>query len=83
MTPPEPVEENVYQFDDVCLIEKNIEILPTSLQEALDYMKRSEVVKEVLGDHLFERYLSIKTKEWNEFKTYVSSWELDRYMDMY
>lgn len=83
LTPPEPVEENVYQFDDASLTERNIEILPTSLQEALDSMKKSKVMQEVLGDHLFERYIAIKTKEWNEFKTYLTSWELDRYMDMY
>ncbi|MBS7623333.1 glutamine synthetase [Candidatus Bathyarchaeota archaeon] len=83
LTPPEPVEENVYQFDDARLVEKNIEILPTSLQEALDHLRRSEVVRGVLGDHLFERYVAVKTKEWNEFKAYVTSWELDRYVDMY
>jgi glutamine synthetase len=83
LTPPEPVEENVYQFDEASLTGRNIEILPTSLQEALDNMRKSRVMQEVLGGHLFERYLAIKTKEWNEFKTYVTPWELDRYMDMY
>jgi len=83
LVPPEPVEENVYQFDESSLTRRNIEILPTSLPDALDNMKKSQLLREALGDHLFERYLAIKMKEWNEFKTHVTSWEIDRYIDTY
>jgi glutamine synthetase len=83
LMPPEPVEENVYQFDDEHLVKKRIETLPSSLQEALDHMKRTEIIKEILGEHLFEKYIAIKNKEWNEFKTQVTSWEVDNYLDVY
>jgi glutamine synthetase len=83
LMPPEPVEENVYQFDDESLTEKNIDILPTSLQEALNNLKTDKLVQEVLGNHLFERYVAIKTREWNEFKMQVTSWEIEKYLDIY
>jgi glutamine synthetase len=83
LMPPEPVEENVYQFDDEHLVKKRIETLPSSLQEALDHMKRTEIIKEILGEHLFEKYIAIKNKEWNEFKTQVTSWEVKNYVDVY
>jgi glutamine synthetase len=81
--PPEPVEENVYQFDGESLARKSIEILPTSLQEALENLKQNELIREVLGDHLFEKYVDIKCREWNEFKMQVTSWEVDKYLDIY
>lgn len=83
LTPPAAVEENVYQFDDESLARRNIDSLPTSLFEALNEMKKSTLMREVLGDHLFERYLYIKTKEWNAFKVQVTPWELDKYLDIY
>ncbi len=83
LEPPEPVEENVYQMDIERLVNKNIETLPSSLLEALMEMKKSSLLKEALGKHLFEKYIQIKTKEWNEFKTQVTSWEINKYIDIY
>ncbi len=83
LVPPEPLEKNVFQFDDESLANKNIDTLPTSLWEALNELKKSKLLKEVLGDHLFKKYIDIKTKEWTEFKIQVTSWEINKYMDMY
>lgn len=83
LLPPEPVEVNVYQFDDEFLVNKKIDTLPTSLWEALNELKNSQLIQEVLGGHLFERYVNIKTNEWDEFKTQVTSWEIDKYLEIY
>jgi glutamine synthetase len=83
LTPHNPVEENVYHFDNVSLANRKIDVLPTSLWEALDELKKGRLVKEVLGNHLFERYVDIKTKEWNEFKTQVTDWEINKYLEIY
>jgi glutamine synthetase len=83
MMPSEPMEENVFQFDDEFLRSKQIDFLPTSLSEALHEMKASSFLKEALGEHLFEKYIAIKTEEWNEFKIQVTAWELDKYLDIY
>jgi len=81
--PPEPVEENIYQLDGDSLAQKNIGILPTSLAEALEELKKDDVLQETLGKHLFERYIDVKTKEWDEFKKQVTGWEIDTYLDTF
>ena len=83
LTPPEPVEENIYTLDDESLVKKNIGVLPTSLREALGELKRDKLIREVLGEHLFERYIDVKTKEWDEFKKQVTAWEIDTYLDTF
>ncbi|MHC4462449.1 MAG: type I glutamate--ammonia ligase [Planctomycetota bacterium] len=83
LEPPEPVEENIYQLDDESLANKNIAVLPTSLLEALEALKNDELMQEVLGEHLFERYIDVKTKEWDEFKKQVTGWEIDTYLDTF
>jgi glutamine synthetase len=83
LTPPDPVEENVYQLDGESLVEKNISVLPTSLQQALDELKKDKLIRDVLGEHLFERYVDVKTKEWYEFKKQVTNWEIETYLDIF
>jgi len=83
LTPPEPVEEDIYSLDDESLVQKKIDVLPTSLQEALDALKGNKVLQDVLGEHLFERYIDVKTKEWDEFKKQVTNWEIDTYLDTF
>jgi glutamine synthetase len=80
---PEPVEENIYTLDDESRVKKNIGILPTSLWEALDELKKDKLIQNVLGEHLFERYIDVKTKEWDEFKKQVTNWEIETYLDTF
>ncbi len=83
LTLPEPVEENIYTLDDESLVQKNIDTLPTSLWEALDELKKDKLLQETLGEHLFERYIDVKTKEWDEFKKQVTNWEIETYLDTF
>ncbi len=78
IVPPDPVEENVYVSEKLT---QDGEHLPTSLFEALQYMRKDPLMKETLGDHLFERYYSSKMREWNEFRVQVTPWELDKYLE--
>ncbi len=83
LQPPEPVEENIYELDSKSLLQKNIDLLPTSLAEALNALKGDKILQETLGKHLFERYIDVKTKEWDEFKQQVTNWELETYLDTF
>jgi glutamine synthetase len=83
LMPPPPVEENVYQLDRESLASKRVDVLPTSLWEALNELKKSKLIQEVLREHLLERYITIKTREWDEFKTQVTPWEINKYLDVY
>lgn len=82
MAPPEPVEEDLYHFDDLRLKEMNIDTLPSSLFEAVQFFKQSDLCKNTFGDVLFRRYVRIKEREWNEFKIQVTEWEVDNYLDI-
>jgi len=83
LTPPQPVEENIYQLDGKSLVKKKISLLPTSLREALDELKKDKLIHQVLGEHLFERYIDVKTKEWDESKKQVTNWEIETYLDIF
>ena len=54
--------------------------LPANLDEALSAMEKSELVREVLGEHVFEFVLRNKRAEWQEYRREVTAFELDRYL---
>jgi len=83
LQPPEPVEENIYELDHESRIERKIDLLPTSLAEAVEALKNDSLLQETLGRHLFERYVDVKMKEWAEFKQQVTPWELETYLDIF
>jgi len=80
--PPNPVEEDVYGFDDRKLAKFYIKTLPADLGEAIEEFRKSKLMKETLGDHAFNKYLEIKAIEWNEFQRSVTDWELNKYRDL-
>lgn len=80
--PPNPVEEDVYGFDDRKLAKFYIKTLPADLGEAVEEFRKSKLMKETLGDHTFNKYLEIKSVEWNEFQRSVTDWELNKYRDL-
>ncbi|MEA2525255.1 MAG: glutamine synthetase [Thermomicrobiales bacterium] len=80
---PEPVEENLYHFTDDDLKRRNIPTLPATLGEATDEMERDEIVRAALGDHVFERLIEAQRTEWSDFRRHVSTWERDRYLEVY
>jgi glutamine synthetase len=80
--PPDPVEEDVYEFDDKKLAKFYIETLPGSLGEAIEEYKKSRLTKETLGDFAFKKYYEAKKAEWDEYRLQVSMWELDRYLQL-
>ena len=54
--------------------------LPTSLNQAIAIMERSELVAETLGEHVYDFFLRNKRAEWDEYRRQVTQWELDRYL---
>jgi glutamine synthetase len=83
LTPPEPVEENIYALTEEQRAEREIKTLPGSLEEALSALERDEVVKAALGPHILEHYLEAKRRELEEYRTRVTPWEIDRYLEYY
>lgn len=82
LKPPEPVNEDVYEFNESDRAKHGIKTLPGSLGEALEEMKKSKLVKDTLGPHTYEQFIRNKTAEWDEYRIAVSDWELDRYLEV-
>jgi len=78
--PPEPIEQNIYELSENDRERLCIEQLPDSLGSALSFMAKSELVKSALGEHIFENFLHVKRKEWNEYRTQVTKWETDKFL---
>jgi glutamine synthetase len=81
--PPAPVESNIYKLTSKERKKQRIDALPGSLSEALEQMDKSLVAKAALGEHIFKEFMTSKKKEWDSFRTYVSQWELDKYLERY
>lgn len=81
LEPPEPVEENVYQFEDQQLEQRHIARLPGSLSEALDALEQDEVILQALGEHVAQAFIRAKRAEWEDYRIRVSDWELERYLE--
>jgi glutamine synthetase len=77
--PPEATD-NIYALTDAERLAEGITSLPGSLRDALDAMERSELVAEALGEHVFENFLVNKRREWAEYKSDVTPFEIARYL---
>ncbi|MBA3655116.1 MAG: glutamine synthetase [Actinobacteria bacterium] len=76
--PPEAAA-NLYALTPAELAAEGIRQVPGSLADALTEMERSELVADVLGEHVFEWFLRNKRAEWADYKTQVTQFELNRY----
>ena len=83
MVPPAEITENIFQMDDDALAAAGIDSLPGSLEEAIKAMQADPMVLETLGGHVSENYIEGKAKEWDEYRTRVSSWEREKYIINY
>jgi glutamine synthetase len=79
-TPPEPSEENVFDMPDAEKQKRGIGQLPGSLSEAIELAEESALLRECLGEHLFESLLLNKKIEWAKFRAHVTDWETSRYL---
>jgi glutamine synthetase len=77
---PRETAVNLYELTAEELMAEDIDTVPQSLSDALDAMESSELVAEALGEHVFEWFIRNKRKEWMDYKTQVTQFELDRYL---
>ena len=77
---PAEAAANLFELDDAALAALNIDTLPQSLSDSLKVMEKSTLVREALGEHIFEWFLRNKRSEWRAYKTHVSQFEFDRYL---
>lgn len=78
----DPVESNLYESSNAEREQMGVGTLPESLGEALKIAQGSELLKKALGDHVFNRFLEVKQKEWDEYRVQLTQWEMDRYLSI-
>jgi glutamine synthetase len=80
MDPGAATEIDVFKLDADGLASKGIDTLPSSLWEAYHALEKDEVVKASLGDHVYNQFMDIKKKEWDDYRIQVFPYELNRYL---
>ena len=75
-----PVKDNLFSLDEDTIEEMGIIHLPETLHEAAGEFKNSKIIRETLGEHIFSKYLEAKEKEWKEYHTSISEYELKKYL---
>ncbi|MDL2289513.1 type I glutamate--ammonia ligase [Clostridia bacterium OttesenSCG-928-F22] len=80
LTPPNSVDANIYDMTAQDRARLSIESLPGNLLEAVEAFKADPLLLETLGSHLFERYISAKEIEWQNYNTSVHKWEIEQYL---
>lgn len=83
LTPPAPVDRNIYAMTKKERVENGIIDLPATLAEALEQLKNDEVITKALGNHLLSHFIEAKEIEWNLFRTAVHPWEREQYLKQY
>lgn len=83
MTPPPEISANIFAMSADERKANGIDSLPANLKEAIDAMKADPLVRETLGDHVYTQYIAGKEKEWDAYRTYVSDWEINKYIVTY
>jgi glutamine synthetase len=77
---PAPMETNLYHLTPKEREDRGITSLPETLGEAVDELQHSKLLQKALGNHIFDRYVELKRREWDEYRVQLTQWEMDRYL---
>jgi glutamine synthetase len=83
INPQRQVENNIFRMTQAQRDEMKIESLPATLEDALHEMEKDEMIREVLGDHIFDWYLAAKKEESLRYRAQVTEWEIGEYLNRY
>ena len=80
LMPPESVDMNIYAMSQEERKKLGVRSLPSNLAEAIRALEGSEFIKNVLGEHISQKYIEAKRAEWENYRTQVTQWEIDQYL---
>jgi len=83
LMPPPSIQRNIFSMTVRERRRHKIKELPGTLREAIEAMEKDAVIREALGEHIFEHYIAAKRLEWEDYRITVHEWELDRYLTEY
>jgi len=81
--PGPPVNKNIFTMSHREKRRLRVDELPSNLSEALTAMKKDALIREALGDHIYQHFVEAKTKAWEDYSAEVHPWEVDRYLARY
>ncbi|HSK20088.1 MAG TPA: glutamine synthetase family protein [Longimicrobiales bacterium] len=79
--PPEPIDKNIWKLSVRERRRYKIQELPRDLGEAITLLKRSGFVRDTLGEHVFQYFVTAKEREWQDYIAQVHDWEIERYLN--
>jgi len=75
---PMPMEKNLYHLSAEERKAKGIASLPDSLGDAITLTEESTLMRKILGDHVFTRFVDLKKKEWEDYRIQLTKYELEK-----
>jgi Glutamine synthetase len=80
---PPAMDENIFLQDESERLHPRSELLPATLGEALDALSEDTLIRDVLGDTIYEGFIDAKGIEWTEYRQQVHTWEIERYLPVF
>lgn len=78
--PPKSIDCNIFKLSEEERKALGVESLPDTLIEAVKELEKDEFVKNALGEHVADTYIAAKKKEWNDYRSQVTDWEINQYL---
>lgn len=81
--PPAGVDCNIFALSKKEMKEMGIEQLPATLWEAVSELEQDTFVQDAIGEHIAEKYIEAKKKEWAAYCSQVTEWEIGEYLNKF
>lgn len=83
ITPPPSVDCNIFAMTEEEKKAQGIEEIPGTLIEAVYHMEEDPFIKDVLGEHTYHKYIEAKKAEWYRYRSQVTDWEVNEYLNTF
>ena len=83
LVPPPEFKKDIFKMSAAEMDEANIAVMPGSLKEAIEELKANPIARSTLGNHIYEKYIAAKEKEWDSYRITVTDWEVREYLSVY
>lgn len=80
---PERVDCNIFRMSEQERTKRKLEELPGTLAEAVLCMEKDLFMKDTLGEHIFTKYIAQKKEEWNRYRSQITDWEINEYLNRF
>ena len=80
---PPCIQGNLFGMEPETLKNKHVERIPETLGDAIEAYRDNSFIREILGEHIYVKYLEAKEEEWRDFRAQVTDWEVNQYLYKY